>query len=170
MIYALAEESMRHLSKLALASLMIIAAVPAFAQSSSIQIEKPWARATPAGAKTGAAYMTIDNKSSIADRLTGASSEVAKTLQIHEMKVVNGIMKMREIRGGLRVPGGHSVTLKPGGYHVMLIGLNKPLKAGEKFSLTLVFEKAGKVSFEVPVEAMGATHGGIPGMGHMDVK
>ena len=161
---------MRYLSTLAFAGLMMAVVSPAFAQSTSIQIEKPWARATPAGAKTGAAYMTIDNKSNVADRLTAASSEVAKTLQIHEMKVVNGIMKMREIPGGLPVPAGSSVTLKPGGYHVMLIDLNKPLKVGEKFPLTLVFEKAGKVSIEVPVESVGAMHSDTPGMGHMDMK
>jgi hypothetical protein len=160
---------MRYLSKLALAAVLMVAAVPAFAQS-SIQIEKPWARATPAGAKTGAAYMTIDNKSNVTDRLTGASSDVAKTLQIHEMKVVEGTMKMREIPGGLPVPAGGSVVLKPGGFHVMLIELNQPLKAGETFALTLVFEKAGKVSIKVPVEAMGASHDSMPGMGHMEMK
>ena len=164
---------MRYLSKLAFAALLMVAAVPAFAQSPSIQVENPWARATPSGAKTGAVYMTIDNKSSIADRLTGVSSEVAKKLQIHETKMENGIMKMREISGGLPVPAGGSVVLKPGGYHVMLIDLNKPLKAGETFPLTLVFEKAGKISITVPVQSMGATgatHDGMPGMGHMDMK
>jgi len=161
---------MRYLPTLALAALLLAAASPAFAQSTSIQIEKPWARATPAGAKTGAAYMTIENKSGEPDRLTGAASDVAKTLQIHEMKVVDGVMKMREIPGGLPVPAGGSVTLKPGGYHVMLIGLNKALKKGEKIPLTLVFEKAGKVSIEVPVESVGAMHSDMPGMGHMDMK
>lgn len=158
---------MRYLSRFALAAFFVVTAPPIFAQSSSIQIEKPWARATPGGAKTGAAYMTIDNKSNVADRLTGASSDVAKTLQIHEMKVVDGVMKMREIPEGLPVPAGGSVALKPGAYHVMLIGLKKPLKAGEKIALTLVFEKAGKVSVEVPVQAIGAMH---EGMGHMDMK
>ena len=164
---------MRNLSKLAFAALLMVAAVPAFAQSPSIQVENPWARATPSGAKTGAVYMTIDNKSSIADRLTGVSSEVAKKLQIHETKTDKGITKMREISGGLPVPAGGSVVLKPGGYHVMLIDLNKPLKAGETFPLTLVFEKAGKISITVPVQSMGATgatHDGMPGMGHMDMK
>jgi periplasmic copper chaperone A len=161
---------MRNLPTLVLATLLLAAAFPAIAQSTSIQIEKPWARATPGGAKTGAAYMTIENKSGAPDRLTGASSDVAKTLQIHEMKVVNGIMKMREISGGLRVPAGGSVTLKPGGYHVMLIGLNKPLKVGEKFPLTLVFEKAGKIVIEVPVQSIGAMHSDMPGMGHRDMK
>jgi len=164
---------MRNLSKLAFAALLTVAAVPAFAQSSSIQVENPRAPATPSGAKTGAVYMTIDNKLSIADRLTGLSSEVAKKLQIHETKMENGIMKMREISGGLPVPAGGSVVLKPGGYHVMLIDLNKPLKAGETFPLTLVFEKAGNISITVPVQSMGAagaTHEGMPGMGHMDMK
>jgi len=164
---------MRNLSKLAFAALLMVSAVPAFAQSSSIQVENPRAPATPSGAKTGVVYMTIDNKLSIADRLTGLSSEVAKKLQIHETKMENGIMKMREISGGLPVPAGGSVVLKPGGYHVMLIDLNKPLKAGETFPLTLVFEKAGKISITVPVQSMGATgatHDGMPGMGHMDMK
>jgi len=164
---------MRNLSKLAFAALLMVAAVPAFAQSSSIQVENPWAPATPSGAKTGAVYMTIDNKLSIADRLTGLSSEVAKKLQIHETKTDKGITKMREISGGLPVPVGGSVVLKPGGYHVMLIDLNKPLKAGETFPLTLVFEKAGNISITVPVQSMGATgatHDGMPGMGHMDMK
>ena len=164
---------MRNLSKLAFAALLMVSAVPAFAQSSSIQVENPRAPATPSGAKTGVVYMTIDNKLSIADRLTGLSSEVAKKLQIHETKMENGIMKMREISGGLPVPAGGSVVLKPGGYHVMLIDLNKPLKAGETFPLTLVFEKAGNISITVPVQSMGATgatHDGMPGMGHMDMK
>ena len=159
---------MRNLSKLAFAALLMVAAVPAFAQSSSIQVANPWAPATPSGAKTGAVYMTIDNKLSIADRLTGLSSEVAKKLQIHETKMENGIMKMREISGGLPVPAGGSVVLKPGGYHVMLIDLNRPLKAGETFPVTLVFEKAGKVSITVSVQSMGATHDSMPGMGDMD--
>ena len=164
---------MRYLSKLAFAALLMVAAVPAFAQSSSIQVANPWAPATPSGAKTGAVYMTIDNKLSIADRLTGLSSEVAKKLQIHETKTDKGITKMREISGGLPVPVGGSVVLKPGGYHVMLIDLNKPLKAGETFPLTLVFEKAGNISITVPVQSLGATgatHDGMPGMGHMDMK
>ena len=142
----------------------------AFAQGASIQVEQPWSRATPAGASTGAVYLTIANKSHDADRLLGASSNVADKSQIHEMKVVNGIMEMREVSGGLPVPADGSVVLKPGSYHVMLIGLKKPLKAGETIPLTLDFEKAGKVSITVPIRAMGAEHDDMPGMGHMDMK
>ena len=166
---------MRTLSKLALAALVISFFTPALAQgtsNTSITVEQPWARATPGGAKTGAVYMTLDNKSGTADRLTGASSDVAEKLQIHEMKVENGVMKMREIAGGLPIPANGSVVLKPGTYHVMLIGLKKPLTAGEKFPLTLTFEKAGNISVTVPVQAMGAAQdkGGMGGMGGMQDK
>jgi periplasmic copper chaperone A len=142
----------------------------AFAQGASIKVEQPWSRAMPAGASTGAVYLTINNKSHDVDRLLGASSDVADKLQIHEMKVVNGNMEMREVTGGLSVPAGGSVVLKPGSYHVMLLGLKKPLKDGETIPLTLDFEKAGKVSITVPIRAMGAGHDDMPGMGHMDMK
>ena len=175
---------MRTLSKLALAAMLIGLVAPALAQgtgSTSIAVEQPWARATPSGAKTGAVYMTIDNKSDTADRLTGVSSAVADKLQIHEMKVENGVMQMREISGGLPIPADGSVVLKPGSYHVMLIGLKKPLTAGETFPLTLTFEKAGNISVTVPVQAMGAMQdkGGMGrmqnnksggGMGNMEMK
>ena len=159
---------MRPISKFAAVSVMVAVAFPAFAQGTgtSIAVEQPWARATPGGAKTGAVYMTLDNKSGTADRLTGVSSDVADKLQIHEMKVENGVMKMREIAGGLPIPASGSLVLKPGSYHVMLIGLKKPLTAGEKFPLTLTFEKAGNISVTVPVQAMGAMQdkGGMGGM------
>jgi periplasmic copper chaperone A len=180
----LPELTMRTLSKLALAALLIGFVAPALAQetsNTSIAVEQPWARATPVGAKTGAVYMTLDNKSSTADRLTGASSDVADKLQIHEMKVENGVMKMRELAGGLPIPAGGSVVLKPGSYHVMLIGLKKPLSVGEQLPLTLTFEKAGNILVTVPVQAMGATQnkggmGGMQdnnsggGMGYMEMK
>ncbi len=161
---------MRTLLNLAAAVLLIAAASSAFAQGASIQVEQPWARATPAGASTGAVYLTINNKSHDADRLTGASSDIADKLQIHEMKVVSGTMQMREVPDGLPVPAGGTVVLKPGSFHVMLIGLKKPLKAGETLPLTLSFEKAGKISLTVPIRAMGAAHDDMPGMGHMDMK
>ena len=135
-----------------------------------IQVEQPWSRATPAGARTGAVYLTVTNKSHNGDRLLGVSSDVADKSQIHEMKVVDEIMEMREVSNGLPVPAGGSVVLKPGSSHVMLIGLKKPLTAGETIPLTLDFEKAGKVSITVPVRAMGAGHDDMPGMDHMDKK
>ncbi len=165
---------MRSLSKLAFLGLLIAIAPAAFAQgteSSTIAVEQPWARATPAGAMTGAAYMAIDNKSNLPDRLIGASSNIAKTLQIHEMAVVNGVMKMRELANGLPIPAGGSVTLKPGSYHVMLIGLKKPLKPGETFPLMLKFKKAGNIPVKVSVQAMGTMQDNkTGGMGKMEMK
>ena len=161
---------MRILLHVVATALLITFAPFAFAEGASIQVEQPWSRATPGGASTGAVYLTITNKSHDADRLIGASSDVADKLQIHEMKVVNGTMEMREVTGGLPVPGGGSVVLKPGSFHVMLIGLKKPLKAGETIPLTLDFEKAGKVSITVPIRAIGAGHDDMPGMGHMEMK
>ena len=114
--------------------------------------------------------MTLANKTNAPDRLIGVSSDVAAKVQIHEMKVINGIMQMREVSDGLAIPAGASVTLKPGSYHVMLIGLKKPLIAGQTFPLTLTFAKAGNISVTVPVQAMGATNanGGMGGMQHDD--
>jgi hypothetical protein len=165
---------MRIISKLVFIAALIAAAPAAFAQAgdnAKINVEQPWARATPTGAKTGAAYMTLANKTSTADRLTGASSDVAAKVQIHEMKVVNGVMQMRQLADGLAIPANGSVALKPGSYHVMLIGLKKPLIAGQSFPLTLTFAKAGNISVTVPVQAMGATGksgmSGMSGMGGM---
>jgi periplasmic copper chaperone A len=170
LIHRLLEDIMRYLLKFLVTVALMAGTIPAFAQSSSIQVDNPFARATPAGASTGAVYMTISNKSNAADRLTGASSEVADKLQIHEMKMVNGVMQMRELPSGLALPPGRSVALKPGSYHVMLIGLKQPLKAGETFPLTLTFEKAGKVEITVPVQSVAGMQSDTPGMGHMDMK
>jgi copper(I)-binding protein len=164
---------MRAFSKFAFAAVLIAIAVPAFAQgtgTASIAVNQPWARATPAGAKTGAVYMTLDNKSASTDRLTAASSDVADKVQIHEMKVVDGVMQMRQLADGLPVPASGSVVLKPGSYHVMLIGLKKPLTPGETFPLTLTFAKAGNISVTVAVQAIGAmqdSQGGTKGMSGM---
>lgn len=164
---------MRAFSKFAFAAVLIGIAAPALAQgtgATSMTVEQPWARATPAGAKTGAVYMTLDNKSANADRLTGASSDVADKVQIYEMQVVDGVMQMRQLADGLPVPASGSVVLKPGSYHVMLIGLKKPLTAGETFPLTLTFAKAGNISVTVAVQAIGAmqdSQGGMSGMSGM---
>jgi len=159
---------MRFLSKLAMMAILTAVAPAAFAQGggpSTITVEQPWASATPAGAMTGAVYMTLANKAKDADRLTAASSDVASKVQIHEMAVVNGIMTMRQLVNGLAIPAGGSVTLKPGGYHVMLIGLKKQLVMGQSLPLTLTFAKAGTISITVPIKAIGASQGGMSGMG-----
>ena len=121
----------------------------------SLDIKQPFARATPPGAKVAGVFMTIENKGKDADRLVSASSPVAGVVQIHEMKMDGGMMKMREING-LDIKPGATVELKPSGYHVMLMDLKQPLKQGDSVPLTLRFEKAGTVEIKAAVGSMGA--------------
>lgn len=131
------------------------------AQSSgSISIEKPFSRATPGGSKVGAGYMTIINKGNAADRLLSASSPVAGKVEIHEMVMQGGVMKMRELTGGLPIEAGKTATLAPEGNHLMLMELKAPLKQGDKVPVTLNFEKAGKVDVTLDVQAIGAKQPG----------
>jgi copper(I)-binding protein len=101
---------------------------------------------------TGAAYMTIANAGAAADRLIAGQTSVAEVVEIHEIVPEGDVMQMRPIEGGLEVPAGGSVTLEPGGYHVMLIGLSEDLVAGMTFDLTLTFEQAGDVVVQVVVQ------------------
>jgi copper(I)-binding protein len=126
-----------------------------FAQTKGdLEIEKPWARATPPGAAVGGGYLVIRNKGAAADRLVGVSSPASARVEIHEMAMEKDVMRMREVKG-VDVPAKKSVELKPGGYHLMLIELKAPLKPGDKVPVTLRFEKAGEVKAELAVEAMG---------------
>lgn len=127
-----------------------------------LKIDQPYARATVPGAPVAGGYMTITNTGSQPDRLVGGSASFAGRVEIHEMKMQGDVMKMREIAGGLEIPAKGSVTLKPGGYHVMFMKLKEQLKDGEKRTATLVFEKAGKVDLQFAVKniARGKKHGG----------
>jgi copper(I)-binding protein len=137
---------------------LVVASV-ALAQTNQLEISNAWARATPGKAETGAAYMTI--RSPTPDRLLSASSPVAKKAELHTMEMAGMVMKMRPL-AALDIPAGQPVSLKPGGEHVMLLGLNVPLREGQSFSLTLTFEKAGTREVTVAVEKPGAT-GPAPG-------
>lgn len=120
-----------------------------------VTVVAPWARATPGGAKIGGAYLELKAAAGAGDRLVSAASTAAGTVEIHEHVNEGGVMKMRRV-DGLAVPAGGSVTLKPGGYHLMLMDLKRPLKQGDKLQLTLTFEKAGTLSVEGPVAPLGA--------------
>ncbi|MBS0308564.1 MAG: copper chaperone PCu(A)C [Proteobacteria bacterium] len=129
-------------------------------QAGDVHVEHPTARPSLPGQKNGAAYLTLENKGTQADRLLSASSTVAQSVQIHSMKMEGDVMKMREADGISLAPAA-KVAMQPGdGYHIMLLGLKKPLKIGDKFPLTLIFEKAGKLDVSVWVEgkAASATH------------
>ena len=128
----------------------------------SIHISQPWARATPRGASTGAAYMTITNKGSTPDRVSCVSSNISAQCQIHSMTMDNGVMKMRPVEGGLEIKPDETVTLKPSGFHVMLVDLKHPLEKGKMVEATLQFEKAGTVKVEFPIGAIGASAPGAP--------
>jgi copper(I)-binding protein len=132
----------------------------------SIQIGNPWTRATPRGADVAGAYMRLSNKGAAADRLIGGSSPVAGRFEVHRMTVEDGVMKMRPVDGGLEVKPGETVELKPGSFHIMLMGLRQPLEKGQKVKGSLVFEKAGTVEIEYAVEALGASAPASGGHGH----
>lgn len=147
---------------------LTIAAVQAQSfKAGAITIEHPYARATAAGQPSGGGYLTLVNGGGT-DRLLSASADVSKSVELHEMKLEGDVMRMRQV-DGIELPAGKTVQLKPGGFHVMFLGLKAPLKAGESFPLTLRFEKAGQVSVDVKVEAAGAgaaagAMSGMPGM------
>jgi copper(I)-binding protein len=152
---------------------------PAAAQEyrvGSIKIEAPWLRATPAGAEVAGGYMKIENTGTDADRLIGGSATVAGKLEVHEMSMVGSVMKMRQLDKGLELKPGQRVELKPGSYHLMLMGLKQQLKGGDKVKGTLMFEKAGTVEVEYTVRGPGGGsssntggHGGHGG-GHGTTK
>lgn len=122
----------------------------------ALEIGNPWARATPPAAPVAGGYMTITNTGEEADRLIGGSAPFAGRVEIHEMTMEDDVMRMREIPGGLEILPGETVTLEPGGLHVMFMELKEPLAEGEMRPATLVFENAGEVAVEIAVEGMGA--------------
>jgi copper(I)-binding protein len=125
-------------------------------KAGDLVISQAWSRATPNGAKVGGSYVTIQNKGTTPDKLIGASSDVAGSVQVHEMSMNNGTMKMRPLESGLTIEPGKSVKLAPGGYHLMMMDLKNPLKQGDKVAITLEFEKAGKVPVSFDVMGVGA--------------
>lgn len=128
-----------------------------------MQIANAWTRATPNGAPAGGAFVTLTNKGQIADRLLGASSDVAKAVEVHKMSMNDGVMNMAQLVDGLLIEPGVTVELKPGSFHMMMIGLNAPIKQGDMVKITLEFEHAGKVDVVFEAARIGA-----PSMDHAD--
>lgn len=124
-----------------------------------IEIASAWARAMLAGQKAAGAYLTVTNKGGAADRLLGGSSPAAGKVEVHTMEVVDDVMTMRPVEGGLEIPAGGTVELKPGSYHVMFMDVAKPFAEGDTVPVTLRFEKAGDVELSLPVRVVtGAGH------------
>jgi periplasmic copper chaperone A len=152
---------MRKLTTGFLAAALIACLAGATARAEDVKagdlvITQGWSRATPGGAKIGGGFVTIENKGSAPEKLIGASADVAGKVEVHEMAMSSGVMKMRPVEGGLTIEPGKTVKLAPGGYHLMMMDLKNPLKEGEKLPLTLQFEKAGKVAVTLDVQGVGA--------------
>ena len=122
----------------------------------ALRISSPFTRATPPGAKVAGAFLSIENRGQEADRLVSVSSPVAGLVEIHEMAMDGGLMKMRAVKG-IELKPGATVELRPGGYHVMLEDLKQPLREGEQIPLLLTFEKAGTMEIKINIGSMGAT-------------
>lgn len=152
------------------AAALVIAAVPAFAEPVSVgnlSIDGPWSRASAGPARAGAAFMTITNNGPVIDRLLSATADdTARRVELHTHINDNGVMRMRQVVA-IDLPPGQTVTLQPGGLHIMMMELVAPLAEGASFPLTLSFEKAGSVTVDVPVQAAGAMGGGMGNMGGM---
>jgi hypothetical protein len=151
---------------------LLLAAAPAWAQD--IGVHDPYALSTVPGAPTGAAYMLIHNHGSEPDRLIGARSPAAETIEVHTSEEdENGVVRMRPAEGGLELKAGSVLLLNRGGSHLMMTGLTGPLEDGEVIPMTLVFENAGEITIDVPVDrsrltetAPGHDHGAEAADGH----
>jgi periplasmic copper chaperone A len=113
----------------------------------TLQVDHPWTKPTSATATMGQGYMVVRNKGTEVEKLMAATSELADRVEIHETARDGGVTRMRSVMG-VEINSGGTLELKPGGYHVMFIGLKRQIKDGEKFKATLEFEKAGKVDVE----------------------
>ncbi len=131
-------------------------------KAGGITVEEPWSRATPGGAQVAGGYMKITNSGTDPDRLTGGTFPNAARFEIHEMKTEGSVVTMRPLPTGLEVKPGETVEFKPGGYHVMFMGLKQGLKEGQTVKGTLTFEKAGTIDVEYRVGPIG---GGTPAAG-----
>lgn len=136
---------------LAFAAALTLIAAPVLAASSTVQVSQAWSRPAPQGGN-GAGFAVISNSGPAADTLISVVSPVAARIEIHESMVMGGQAMMHPRPGGLPVSAGATVALKPGGWHMMLMGLKQPLRAGDHYPATLTFKKAGKVTVQFSVQ------------------
>lgn len=157
------------LKKLALTAALLATSLLANAHEyevGQLHIDHPWSREMPPVAPTAAAYFVVHNKGDADDRLLTVETPVAGKAEIHEHAHVNGMMKMQQVQNVV-IPAGGEVKFAPMGYHVMLFNLKQQAKAGDRFPMTLTFEKAGPVTVEVAVQKDDpAAEGGHEHKGH----
>jgi copper(I)-binding protein len=136
-------------------------------KAGAIVIDHPWARTTPRGASVGAGYFSLTNTGTTADRLTGATAAAADHVELHEMTMVDGVMRMRPVKDGIALAPGQRIEFKSNAFHLMLVDLKEPLQQGQRVKGTLTFEKAGTVDIEFLVEGIGGPARAAPAMDHM---
>ncbi|QRM54644.1 copper chaperone PCu(A)C [Sinorhizobium sp. BG8] len=154
---------------LMLLAALVISATASFAHEfklGDLEIHHPASKATLPGQPVGGGFMTIINHGSAPDRLVAITSDVSDDVQIHEMSVVDGVMKMRQLAEGVEIAPGATVELKPGGLHVMFMSIKQPFVEGEMIKAKLTFAKAGSIDVEFKVEA--ARKGAATGEGKAD--
>ena len=149
---------------------LILLAAPAWAEVTvgHLTIDRAALRETPTGAPVAGGYMLVINRGTQDERLLGATSDRAPETQVHEMRMDGDVMRMRQLEGGLTIPAGQSVSLQPGGYHLMLMG-PEALTAGEMHEVTLIFEQAGEVAVPFAVETLGEIREGLMGVDEMEM-
>jgi len=144
------------LPALALAAVMLAAGAACSETAGSVTVENAWSRASPGGVKVAAGYLTIVNDGDQPDRLLAASAPFADATEIHQTSMKDGVMRMRPVRDGVPVPAKSTVMLEPNSYHLMFMGLTRPLDEGDAVQANLIFERAGTVGVTITVLGIGA--------------
>jgi len=140
---------------------LMVVALPAWAQ---VSVEQPWSRATPPGSTIGVGFMQLRNAGAVPERVVGASSPLAGKVEMHVTTREGDVMKMREV-ASFEIPAGGTFELKPGGAHLMLMGLRQSLQAGDRVPLTLTLANGATLPVELAVAPLGARR---PGHGRRD--
>jgi hypothetical protein len=154
-----------------IATALIAAALPSASvlahgyKAGALTIAHPWSRQTAPGQTVGGGFLVVTNSGAKDDKLILVTSPAATEVQLHTMSMDGGVMRMRQVTDGLTVPAHGKLELKPGGFHVMFLGLKAPLTLGKKVPATLTFQRAGKVTVEFAVEPITST-GPSPAMDH----
>ncbi len=135
-------------------------------KAGTITINHPWTRATPQGASVGAGYFSLTNTGTTPDRLLAATAAAAEQVELHQMSMVDGVMRMRPVKDGILLAPGQTVEFKSNAFHLMMIDLKQPLQQGQRIKGTLTFEKVGTVEIEFVVEGIGGPARQVPAMDH----
>jgi len=138
---------------LVIISMLFTCSFTASAQESDIEVTNEWARPVLIAGRPGGAYFHIKNNGDAADRLVSATASISPRVEIHEHTMTDGVMKMAQVEGGLEIPAGGEVELKPGSYHIMMFNTDNKYAPGDKFDMTLTFEKAGEIKKTLVVRA-----------------